>query len=113
VALLPLCVDELIPPQHQARTLWALVEGLDLSGFQEEVKARASEPGRAATDPKILVALWLWAATQGVGSLRQTGQDATLWTTGCWNGQRFAHLPIIGRNHGYAVGAERLPFVFP
>ena len=71
VALLPLCVDELIPPQHQARTLWALVEGLDLSGFQEDLKARGSEPGRAATDPKILVALWLWAATQGVGSARE------------------------------------------
>jgi transposase len=71
VALLPLCVDELIPPQHQARTLWALVEGLDLSGFQEDLKARGSAPGRAATDPKILVALWLWAATQGVGSARE------------------------------------------
>jgi transposase len=71
VALLPICVDELIPPQHQARTLWALVEGLDLSGFQEKLKARGCEPGRAATDPKILVALWLWAATQGVGSARE------------------------------------------
>src|ERR1019366_7011181 len=71
VALLPMCVDELIPPQHQVRTLWALVEGLDLSGFQEELKAGGSEPGRAATDPKILVTLWLWAATQGVGSARE------------------------------------------
>ena len=71
VALLPLCVDELLPPQHQARTLWALVEGLDLSGFHEDLKARGSEPGRPATDPKILVALWLWAATQGVGSARE------------------------------------------
>lgn len=71
VTLLPLCVDELIPPHHQARTLWALVESLDLSGFQEDLKARGSEPGRAATDPKILVALWLWAATQGVGSARE------------------------------------------
>jgi len=71
VALLPICVDELISPQHQARTVWALVEGLDLTGFQEDLKARGSAPGRAATDPKILVALWLWAATQGVGSARE------------------------------------------
>jgi transposase len=71
LALLPLCLDELIPPQHQVRTLWALVEGLDLSGFEEDLKARGSEPGRAATDPRILVALWLWAATQGVGSARE------------------------------------------
>jgi transposase len=87
VALIPLCVDELLPPQHQARTLWALVEGLDLSGFQEDLKARGSEPGRAATDPKILVALWLWAATQGVGSARELDrlcqeQGAYRWLCG-------------------------------
>jgi transposase len=87
VALLPICVDELIPSQHQVRTLWALVEGLDLSGFQEELKARGSEPGRAATDPKILVALWLWAATQGVGSARELDrlcqeQGAYRWLCG-------------------------------
>ncbi len=87
MALLPICVDELLPPQHQARTLWALVEGLDLSGFQEDLKARGSEPGRAATDPKILVALWLWAATQGVGSARELDrlcqeQGAYRWLCG-------------------------------
>ncbi len=71
VALLPVCLEELLPPQHQVRTLWALVENLDLTGFHEDLKARGSEPGRAATDPKILVALWLWAATQGVGSARE------------------------------------------
>ena len=48
-----------------------VVEGLDLSAFEEPLKARGSTPGRAATDPKVLVALWLYAATAGVGSGRE------------------------------------------
>lgn len=87
VALLPRCLDELIPPQHQVRMLWEVVEGLDLSGFHAALQARGSAPGRAATDPKILVALWLWAATQGVGSARQLDrlcqeQDSYRWLCG-------------------------------
>jgi transposase len=87
VAILQISLDGLLPPEHKARTIWALVEGLDLSGFHKDLKARGSEPGRAATDPKILVALWLWAHTQGVGSARELArlceqQDAYRWLCG-------------------------------
>ena len=56
-------------------------------GSKRILKARGSEPGRAATDPKILVALWLWAATQGVGSARELDrlcqeQGAYRWLCG-------------------------------
>jgi transposase len=87
VLLRPCSLDELIPAQHQVRTLWALVQQLDLSGFSVELKACGSAPGRPATDPSLLVSLWLWAATQGIGSARELArlcdsQDSYIWLCG-------------------------------
>ena len=67
----PVCLDEKLPADHQARTVWRVVERLDLSGFYDGIAARGSEPGRASTDPKLLVALWLYAAVDGVGNGRK------------------------------------------
>jgi transposase len=87
VVLRPASLEELLPQAHQARTLWAVVERLDLSTFHAPLKARGERPGRAATDPRLLVALWLWAATQGVGSARALARlcqehDAYRWLCG-------------------------------
>jgi transposase len=64
-------LDSLIPEDHPARTLWAAVEQLDLRRFYEPIEAREGCAGRPATDPKMLVALWLYATADGVGSARQ------------------------------------------
>jgi transposase len=62
------------------RSIWAFVEGLDLSAFEAEIGARGSEPGRPAIDPRILLSLWLFATSEGVGSARLVatlcGRDA-------------------------------------
>src|SRR5271166_4352088 len=68
------CDEELIASSHPARTIWSVVEKLDLSAFHEPIKARQGVCGRDATDPKLLVALWLYAATRGVGSARELGR---------------------------------------
>jgi transposase len=65
------CDEQLIPQVHQARIIWSVVEKLDLSAFHEPIKARDGTCGRDATDPRLLVALWLYAATRGVGSARE------------------------------------------
>jgi transposase len=70
----PCVLDELIGPDHPARTIWAVVQRLDLSRFYAPLKARGSDPGRAATDPALLIGLWLYAATEGVGSARQLAE---------------------------------------
>ena len=61
----PVCLDERLPADHPARTVWQVVEQLDLLVFQAQIAARGSEPGRAATDPRLLVALWCYV-DQGV-----------------------------------------------
>jgi len=61
-------LEELLPPEHQARELWAVVERLDLSAFYAAIAAREGSPGRDATAPKLLVALWLYATVEGKGT---------------------------------------------
>ena len=67
----PRALDELLPADHVARSLWALVERLDLAAFYAPLKAVADRPGRPASDPRVLLALWLYATAEGVGSARQ------------------------------------------
>jgi transposase len=59
---------------HRARAVWEFVSGLDLSAFYERIKSRGATAGRPATDPKILLALWLYATLEGVGSARALDQ---------------------------------------
>jgi transposase len=67
----PCSIDELIADDHDARLVWSLVRTWDLSGFLGTIKARGEAPGRASTDPALLVSLWLYAATQGVAGGRE------------------------------------------
>src|SRR5687768_2803529 len=64
-------LDGVIPPDHRARVIWRVVERLDLSAFYAEIRSRGDQAGRPATDPMILLALWLYATTDGVGSGRE------------------------------------------
>jgi transposase len=71
VLMRPCSLEELLPSDHDARTIWSVVSSWDLSRFLETIRARGEDPGRSATDPCILIALWLYAATQGVASARE------------------------------------------
>ena len=63
-------LESLLASDHPARAVWAYVEQLDLSEPLGAIRARGDEPGRPAADPKILMALWLYATIEGVGSAR-------------------------------------------
>ena len=65
------CPDDLVPRDHEVRVIWQVCQSLDLSEFEEPIKAREGVCGRDATMPRLLVALWMYAATRGVGSARQ------------------------------------------
>jgi len=71
VVMRTVALDALLAEDHQARLVWEYVEGLDLSGLYEQVRAVDGHAGRDAIDPKILMALWLYATLNGVGSARQ------------------------------------------
>jgi transposase len=71
VKLRPLALDALLAPDHQARLVWRYVAGLDLSALEGAVKSVEGHAGRAAIDPHLLLALWLFATLDGIGSARQ------------------------------------------
>src|SRR5260370_2047466 len=64
-------LDTLIPEDHPVRTVWAYVEGLDLTDLLGKIKAVEGGAGASATDPRILLTLWLYATLRGIGSARE------------------------------------------
>jgi len=64
-------LDDLISEDHPVRSVWAFVEGLDLSALYEAIKAREGQPGHPPAAPELMLSLWLWATVDGVGSARQ------------------------------------------
>ena len=80
-------LEALLGADHPARMIWAYVSGLDLSELEEAVRARAHTPGQAPASPRLLLALWLYGTSDGVGSARAlarlcTSHDAYRWLCG-------------------------------
>src|SRR5271155_2636900 len=71
LAMVVQCADDLVRALHPVRTVMALVEKLDVNGFCEPIRAREGIAGRDATDPRLLVGLWLYACVRGIGSARE------------------------------------------
>jgi transposase len=64
-------IDDLVAPDHPVRAVWAFVNALDLKELHDRVKAREGAPGQAPPAPELMLALWLFATVEGVGSARQ------------------------------------------
>lgn len=80
-------LESLLPMDHPARAVWEFVESLDLSPLYAEVRAVEGGAGRPAIDPRIFMALWLYATIEGVGSARALERlsrqhDAYRWILG-------------------------------
>jgi transposase len=71
LAMVVQCADDLVRALHPVRTVQAVVEQLDVSGFCEPIRAREGIAGRDATDPRLLVGLWLYGCVRGIGSARE------------------------------------------
>lgn len=87
VELRPVHLDALLALDHPARTVWAFVQTMDLAPLYARIKSVAGRGGAPAIDPAILVALWLWATIDGVGSAREVDRlcerdDAYRWICG-------------------------------
>lgn len=65
-----LSLDDRLPADHRVRLVWAFVEGLDLEPLYARIKAVEGRPGHPPADPRLLMALWLFATIEGVGSAR-------------------------------------------
>jgi transposase len=100
-------IESLLDVEHPARAIWDSLERLDLRRFYEGIKSVEATAGREATDPRILLCLWLYATMDGVGSAREiarltTSEDAYRWICG---GVTVAHtvLSDFRRDQGAAL----------
>lgn len=80
-------LESLLLPDHPARAVWEFVESLDLSPLHAKVQSVEGSAGRPAIDPRIYMALWLYATIEGVGSARALERltrqhDAYRWILG-------------------------------
>lgn len=80
-------VERLIGEEHPARAVWEFVGQLDMSGYREEVRAVEGKAGRPGWDPRLLISLWVYAYSEGVGSGRAIEElcewePAYQWLTG-------------------------------
>ena len=64
-------LDGLVSADDRVRSVWAFVQSLDLTPLHEGVRSREGSAGRPATDPAILLCLWLYATLENVGSARE------------------------------------------
>jgi transposase len=80
-------VECLIGEDHPARAIWTLVGRLDLGAFYRTIESSTEEGGRPAFDPQVLISLWVYAYSRGIGSAREVARrceydPAFQWLTG-------------------------------
>lgn len=79
--------EDRLPTDHPARVLWSIGETLDLSAFVAGAKAVEGRAGRSLLSPTMLLTLWLYAISRGIGSAREIARllqtdEAFRWIAG-------------------------------
>jgi len=72
-----LSLDQMLPPDHVARVVWSYVEAVDVGPLLASIQSVEHHPGNPAINPRVLLALWLLATIQGVGSAREIERRTT------------------------------------
>lgn len=102
--------EDTLAKSHTARVLWEITGQLDLSGFVQHAKAIKGCAGRPAYSPRMLLTLWLYAISQGVGSAREIARRtktdlAYRWLTG---EMQVSHQLLSRFRVGHGEALERL-----
>lgn len=87
VEMVPQSLEERVREDHPVRAIWALLERLDLGALYAPIRAAVDGPGRPASDPRVLLGLWVLATVEGIGSARRVARlseehDAYRWLRG-------------------------------
>lgn len=64
-------LETFIRADDRVRIVWRYVEKLDLEPLYQEIRTLEGSAGRDAIDPRILLALWLYAKIEKVSSARE------------------------------------------
>jgi len=69
-------IEKLIDEDHSARSLWELVDRLDLRLYHAQIAAVEGHAGREHTDPQLLISVWLYAYSRGISSAREVARQS-------------------------------------
>jgi len=64
-------IEKLIEPDHPARGIWAMVMRLDLTELEDKIRSVEGRAGQSSYDPRMLMALWIYSYSEGIGSARE------------------------------------------
>ena len=64
-------LDGLVEDNHTVRVIWAYLLKADLAEMYDQIQAVEGGARRPAIDPRILLALWMYAIADGIGSARK------------------------------------------
>ncbi len=83
----PINVDKLVQEDHPVRAIWAMIQQLDMSRLEADVKAVEGGKGRSHLDPRLLTAIWIYGYSEGINSARELArmcayEPALQWLTG-------------------------------
>ena len=90
-------LDATLGQDHPARAIWDMLERLDLSGFYASIQSVVGGPGRPASDPAVLLSLWVYRH-DGRGRQRPEADDST-------DGSGDTDI-VLGPDSGRCWGAE-------
>jgi transposase len=76
--------EDALADDHPARLFWRVVGTLDLSGFTREARAVEGRAGRNVLSVRMLLSLWLYAISTGVGSAREIARRTQSDTAFRW-----------------------------
>jgi transposase len=102
--------EDTLPPDHRARLIWRVLQTLDLSAFTAKAKAVHGRAGRDVLSPTMLLTLWLYAISVGVGSAREIARrtksdDAFRWIVG---DKDVGHVTLSTFRVGHWTALEKL-----
>jgi transposase len=102
--------EDTLPEDHRARLIWRVVQTLDLSAFTAKAKAVQGQVGRDVLSPAMLLTLWLYAISIGIGSAREIARrtksdDAFRWIVG---DKEVGHATLSAFRVGHWTALEKL-----
>lgn len=102
--------EDTLPETHTARVLWRIVETLDLSAFTARAKAVEGRQGRDVLSIRMVLTLWLYAISEGIGSAREIArrvktEDAFRWIVG---DQSVGHTTLSEFRAGHLQALHKL-----
>lgn len=102
--------EQMLPPTHRARVIDRVLGTLDLSSFTDESTSVEGHAGRGTLSPRMMLTLWLYAITEGIGSARRIARlvgsdDAFRWIVG---GVAVSHHSLSAFRVGHGGLFDRL-----